>query len=116
MDRLRDYRSIIQRILAEHLENAPQEEDVETVSINDEAGEHYLLLEIGWQPPRRIYNVVFHLRLKEGKIWVEQDWTEYGIARELMEAGIPAEAIELGFQPPEMRPYIEWSAPATGRR
>ncbi len=116
MDRLSKYRSIIQRILGEHLENALQEEDVETVSVSDETGEHYLLLEIGWQPPRRIYNVVFHLRLKDDKIWIEQDWTERGIARELIQAGISAEVIELGFQPPEMRPYIEWGGLAANRR
>ncbi len=64
------------------------------------------LIEIGWQHPRRVYNVVFHIRLKDDKIWVEQDWTRKGIGHQLTEAGIPAEFIELGYQPPEMRPYV----------
>ena len=107
MDRLEDYRRIIRRILAEHLEYGPTETEVETVGVSDETGGHYLLIEIGWQPPRRVYSVVFHLRLKDDKIWIEQDWTKPGLARELLNAGVPAEAIELGFQPPELRPYSE---------
>ncbi len=108
---LGNYRRIIERILAEYIENAPEEAQIETIVINDKEGGNYLLMEIGWQPPRRVYHVLFHLRLKEdGKIWVEQDWTETGVARDLLRAGVPAEAIELGFQPPGMRPYIEWDA------
>jgi hypothetical protein len=107
MDRIEEYRQIIERILGEHLELVPKEDQVETLSVCDTAGGHYLLMEIGWQPPRRIHSVVFHIRLKDGKIWIEQDWTEYGVARELLEAGVPPEVIELGFQPPEMRPHIQ---------
>ena len=109
MDRIKEYQAIIQRILGEHLENTPPEPDIEAISISDEARGHYMLVEIGWQPPRHIHNVVFHLRLKGDQIWIEQDWTEGGVARELIAAGIPIEAIQLGFQPPEMRPHIKWS-------
>jgi len=105
MDRLKEYLQIVERIVGGHLEAAPKEEQIETLSVCDRAGGHYLLLEIGWQPPRRVYSVVFHIRLKGGKIWIEQDWTEHGVARELLEAGVPPEAIELGFQPLEMRPH-----------
>ena len=56
---------------------------------------------------------MFHVRLKDGKVWIEQDWTEHGVARELLEAGVPPEAIELSFQPPEMRPHIPLGAAAS---
>jgi hypothetical protein len=51
-------------------------------------------------------NVVFHVRLKDDKIWIEQDWTREGIGQQLVEAGVPAKFIELGYQPPEMRLYV----------
>lgn len=102
------YKAIIQRILAEHLESMPDEENIETVAVQDDKGGHYMLVEAGWQYPHRIYNVVFHIRLKDGKIWIEQDWTERGVARELLAAGISTDAIELGFQPPQVRPHIDW--------
>lgn len=108
MERIEYYRSVIKRVLGEHLEATPEDTQIETLSIQDDASDNYLIVEIGWQAPRRLYNVVFHIRLKDNKIWIEQDWTEEGIARDLLQAGIPAEAIELGFQPPAMRPHIEW--------
>ncbi|MBI3764473.1 MAG: XisI protein [Chloroflexi bacterium] len=111
-----NYKPAIRRILAGHLAFRPAEENIETVAICDETGEHYMLLEVGWQYPRRIFNVVFHIRLKDDRVWVEQDWTEYGVARELLDAGIPAEAIELGFQPPEIRPYTELATIAARER
>ena len=48
-------------------------------------------------------------RLKDGKIWLEEDWTEQGIATELLKAGVPKEAIVLAFQPPEMRQLSEFA-------
>jgi hypothetical protein len=69
--------------------------------------ENYLLLEVGWQHPRRIYNIVFHLRLQQGKIRIEQDWTREGVGYQLVAAGVPPELIELSYQPPETRPLAQ---------
>ena len=107
MDTQDTYRDVIRQVLTRHVKEAPPEPGIETLAICDERGGHYMLVELGWQPPKRIYNVVFHLRFRDGKIWVEQDWTERGVVRDLLEAGVPPEQIELGFQPPEMRPYTE---------
>ncbi|MCE7980706.1 MAG: XisI protein [Caldilinea sp. CFX5] len=108
MDSQEWYKAIIQQILAEHVTSTPKEESIETFAVCDDKGGHYMLVETGWQYPRRLYNVVFHIRLKDNKIWIEEDWTESGVARELLAAGVSKDTIELGFQPPEMRPYIEW--------
>ncbi len=106
MDQLKQFRPIIERLLAEHLEFAAGDDQIECIPIIDREGSNYLLLELGWQAPRRIYNVVFHVRLHEGKIWVEQDWTREGIAVRLMEAGVPEELIAYGYQEPDIRPYL----------
>lgn len=45
------------------------------------------------------------------KIWIEEDWTKQGIANDLLDAGVPAEDIVLGFQHPSKRPLTEF-APA----
>lgn len=41
---------------------------------------------------------------------IQEDWTEEGIANELVRAGIPREDIVLGFQHPEMRKYSDFAA------
>jgi hypothetical protein len=53
--------------------------------------------------------VVFHLRIRNGKIWVEDDWTEYGVAGELVDAGIAKEEIVLGFHSAKKRPLTEFA-------
>lgn len=108
MGRVGQYKAIIQRILAEYLESTPEEENIETFAVQDEKGGHYMLVETGWQYPHRIYNVVFHIRLKGDKIWIEQDWTERGVAYDLLAAGVSKDVIELSFQPPQVRPHIDW--------
>ncbi|MDL1895996.1 XisI protein [Anaerolineae bacterium CFX7] len=107
MDRVTYYRHIIERILAEHLEYIPKEREIETIAVVDDQSNNFLLLDLGWQPTRRIHSVIFHLRIKDDKIWIEQDWTEDGVARDLLRAGVPPDDIILGFQPPDMRPYAQ---------
>jgi hypothetical protein len=41
------------------------------------------------------------LRIKDGKIRVEEDWTDAPIVEDLIEAGVPKEDIVLAFHPPE---------------
>jgi hypothetical protein len=44
-----------------------------------------------------------------GKIWIPRDSTEYGIANELVNAGIPKNQIVLAFQPADIREYTEFA-------
>lgn len=49
--------------------------------------------------------MILHLRLHNGKVWIEHDGTAEGVAYALIEAGIPKEDIALAFHPPEKRPF-----------
>jgi len=44
---------------------------------------------------------------KHGKVWIEEDWTEEGISKDLVAAGIPPEDIVLAFHSPEPRLLTE---------
>lgn len=105
MDRTSEYQQIIEHILHEHLEETPKQEDIETVAVIDQMRQHFMLVHMGWRLPRRIYGVIFHVWLKDGKFHIEQDGTEYGVARQLLDAGVPADAVVLDFQPPNVRHY-----------
>jgi len=50
-----------------------------------------------------------HVEIIGGKIWIQADWTERGVAADIEEAGIPKSDIVLGFQPPHIRPYTEYA-------
>ena len=45
------------------------------------------------------------LILKNGKIWIQHDGTEIGVANELVEWGVPKEDIVLAYHAPYKRQY-----------
>jgi hypothetical protein len=82
MDKLVTYRRIIQKIVAHHAQYTPSHGQIETLPICDETHDNYLLMDLGWARTGRVHAVAFHLRLRDGKIWIEWDGTEPGIAQE----------------------------------
>jgi len=79
------------------------------VLVFDEIHDHYLLLLIGWQKDERIKSVMIHVRLKDKKIWIEEDWTEEGVATDFLQKGITRDEIVLAFHPPQVRQYTEFA-------
>lgn len=111
MDGLTCYRQLIKRYLMEHARLMWEQpvEGLETFCILDEQMDQYLLLTVGWERGRRNNYTTLHVRIKDGKIWVEEDCTEESIAAELVEAGVPKSDIVLAFNPPEMRHLTEFA-------
>ncbi|MEM7533183.1 MAG: XisI protein [Chloroflexota bacterium] len=111
MDRLVSYRNIVKDLLktqAKYMEESPQQA-IETQLSFDELHDNYLLLNVGWTKRGRMLVPAIYMRLSNGKIWVENDWTEAGIVDALIERGVPTDDIVLGFHPPEMRSYTEFA-------
>lgn len=111
MDRLDDYRNVIRGILQEYDQlNKKADSTVESALIFDETRGHYLLVLMGWNGDERVKNSMIHMRIKGDKIWIEEDWTEEGVATDLLRQGIDREEIVLAFHPPQVRQYTEFSA------
>ncbi len=53
---------------------------LKVLSSFDEVHDQYLLLLMGWQKDERIKSVMIHIRLKDNKIWIEEDWTKSACA------------------------------------
>src|SRR5262249_7490049 len=104
MDKLMHYRAIIKQAINERadLMRSQPLPGEEVICLLDEATDNYLLLRLGWLHGKRLYSVTLHLRLVEGKIQVEQDWTDDFLA-DLVAAGVPRAAMVLAFTPPELR-------------
>jgi len=109
MDQITRYRSIVKRVLAEHAEQVPSHGKIETLPLFDDSHDNYAVLDLGWDRVGRVHAVILHIRLKNGKVWIEQDGTEEGVASELLNAGIPKEDIVLGFYRPERRVMTEFA-------
>lgn len=111
MDKLDKYRQIIQKILSEYRDwaaGANQAGVQECVSF-DPIRDHYFWFSVGWAGKRRDFGMTVYLRIKQNKIWIEEDWTKQGIANDLLEAGVPSEDIVLGFQHLSKRSLTEFA-------
>jgi XisI protein len=112
MVKLTQYRKIIQKILSEYRDWAAGANQIgveECVSFDRER-DRYFWFHVGWDGKRRDFGVTVYLKIEQGKIWIEEDWTKQGIANDLLEAGVPHEDIVLGFQHPSKRPLTEFAA------
>ena len=111
MERMNSHRAVVRRLLECHAESARRADsgEVESDLVVSPALDRFVLVETGWAGGRRVNHVHLHVRLKGDKIWIEDDWTETGLATELVAAGVPKEDIVLGFQPPERRHLTEFA-------
>ena len=111
MDKLTRYRTIIKRHLSDvaALTSREPASGVENLCVFDEERDQYLLLTTGWSDDHRVRGVTLFVRFRNGKIWVEEDWTEDGITSHLLNAGVPKEDIVLAFQSPAMRRLTEFA-------
>lgn len=105
MDTLDDYRQIIRAILSPYTHVAYANVDVRNLAAFDGDTDQYVILSEGWNGQRHHHGCLIHIEIRDGKIWVQRDGTEDGIANELVAAGIPETAIVLGFQEPLVRPH-----------
>ena len=105
MDTLKLYRKLIQDVLIPYTQINYANLPVKNRAAFDAEHGQYLILSEGWDGTRHIHSCLIHLEIINGKIWVQCDGTEDGIANELIQAGIPKSEIVLGFQEPAVRPH-----------
>lgn len=104
-----DYRQLITALLQEHAKHPLKDESVETQIIFDTENDHYQLVHIGWQGEKRFYACPIHIDIKDGKIWIQRDFTEAGIAQQLVTQGVPKSDIVLSFRSPFVRKFSEFA-------
>jgi hypothetical protein len=102
MDRL-NYPQIIQEILKKHYHYHSQDSRYENDLILDTERHHYLIVSWRWEKGTRDYGCGIHVDIKDGKFWIHQDFTEVGIAQELVELGVPKSDIVLASRAPIIR-------------
>ncbi len=111
LDKTTHYRQLIKNLLNQYagLVSRQLEPDMQTHVIFDDERDEYLWLQTGWSKQNRVYGTTLHVRLQNNKIWIEQDWTEDGIATDLIKAGVPKSDIVLAFHEPEVRSMTEFA-------
>jgi len=96
-------RQLIENILREHTRVPYAHGDIRLETVFDRTSDRYLVMLVGWDGILRVHGCLIHVDLLDGKFWVQRDGTEYGVARQLLDAGVLREQIVIGFHPPELR-------------
>lgn len=105
-----DYRELVKRIIDEYV-NEQSQEDLKNIEIVlDTERDRYLLVYVGWHDEERVYGCPIHISIKDGKIWIQRDFTEEGIANKLVELGVPKSDIVLGFRSPYVREFTDFAS------
>ena len=93
MDKLENYRRIIQEVLTEYashkLLNEDKADEFARQTVFDTKNDHYQVLDIGWDGLKRVYNCFIHIDIKDGKIWIQRNMTKADLAQALVEMGVP---------------------------
>jgi hypothetical protein len=103
MDSRTEDRQLIRRILEGHTRVPYAHGDVGFELVCDTEADRYLLMLVGREQGRRVHGCLIHVDLHDGKFWIQRDGTEYGVARELEDAGVSKDRIVLAFRSPAVR-------------
>jgi hypothetical protein len=105
MAKLEQYRAYVKKLIKEYGAHKPSYGDIEVETVFDTEHDHYELISVGWHDEERVRGAVLHIDIKNGKIWIQHDGTERGVANDLVEWGVPKEDIVLAFHSPYKRQF-----------
>jgi len=101
MDRITEYRQIVQEYLTEFATISPTYQ-----LIFDTTRDRYLVIHDEWCGESRIYGCSMQLDIIENQIWIQQNNTEIYVDRELIQQGVSPQDIILGFRSPSIRKLL----------
>lgn len=105
MDELDKYHQIVRTVFKPYIDISYANVKVKNRAAFDTETDQYIILSEGWENTQHLHEVLIHVEIMDGKVWIQMDGTEDGVAEELIQSGIPKEDIVLGFHKPSIRPY-----------
>ncbi len=98
-----------EKLLQEYADYYSVDDENSLRPLFDDVHQSYLLLDTSWYGREYVHHTPIHVDIINDKIWIQYDDTENGFATDLLEAGVPAQDIVLGFRPPELRVHTEFA-------
>jgi hypothetical protein len=110
MDKLENYRNLIEKILTEHASQPYSYGNIKSQTVFDRQRDQYLLVDVGWNNKRfRVHGALVHVEIIDGKFWIQYDGIEGSITAELERADVPKSDIVLAWHEPELRKYTDYA-------
>ena len=100
------YSLIVASWLTEFVESRNSSSGTDYELVIDHVHRHFQVMRTEWYQGNFKFRVVFHFQVKPtGKVWLLVNNTDILVTDDLIERGIPATDIVIGFLPESMRPY-----------
>jgi len=109
MDKIKKYEEAILNILKEYAKLTYANVKGGNQLIIDKENHRYLVMTIGWDGNHFVHDSPMHFDIIDGKIWVQQNSTEWEVGEMLEEQGVPKSDIVAGFLPPDLRAYSKYA-------
>jgi XisI protein len=109
MDSLSLYRQVVESVLTTYTKIPYANGDLRCEALFDREHDRYALMTLGWQQGKRVHFPLVHIDITGGKVWIEKDNTEDGVAEELVQGGIPKSQIVLAFRSLEVRKLTDYA-------
>ena len=93
MDRVLSYAEILKRTVQTAAADQPRLQAIKLYPVCDMESGHFLVLATGWDKQRWMDTVLFHARLIDRKIFVEEDNFEESLTEALVSGGVAVEDI-----------------------
>lgn len=93
MEQSLSYADILKKTLQEETRAQPRLQAIRIYPVCDTDSGQFLVLATGWDKQRWIDSILFHARLVDSQVIIEEDNFEEGLSSSLIAAGIPAEDI-----------------------
>ena len=110
MDSLNRLRKAVKDVLNRYVDIKYAFGEIQNEAVFDDVNNRYIIVSVGWDDPKRVHGCLLHVDIIDGKIWIQTDFTEEGIADELESEGIQKSEIVLAFHDPDVREYTGYAA------
>jgi hypothetical protein len=108
-EKLVHYRQIVVDVLKQYA-HAPMNGEIQTIPILDREGDHYQLLDVGWDDAgKRVFQPTIHVDLLGAKVWIQENMTDLDIAKVFVTSGISPTDIVLGLHSRSLRQCSDYA-------
>ena len=97
MDKIKNYESAILSILSEYAKFRYSNIEAENQLVADKENYRYQLVTIGWDKGKFVHGCPMHFDIINGKIWIQQNMTEWDVGEMLAQRGVSKSDIVIGF-------------------
>jgi hypothetical protein len=109
MDDVDRYREAVRAVLLPWERRPGPESKLRFEAVFDRERDRYLIVVVGWDNRHHVHSTLVHVDVIDGKLWIQLDQTEEGVAPDLVAAGVPKDRIVLGFKSPARRAVTEYA-------